>query len=212
MADNTALNLGTGGDTIRTDDLTTAKAQCVKLITGAANTDGGVVTTSNPYPVRHCDGSGHNMPGGDAAARPIFVEISSGSAAATFGGDGLTTANTIAMAHCNSNGATLDVVRTPKVFKTQAAVSVASEATLWTPTSGKKFRLMGFDLAGDQAGTYTFKDNTAGTTIYVGYFAANTPRSVNLGNGILSAVANNVFTCTGPASSHVTGTIWGTEE
>ena len=51
MAANTTLNTGTGGDTISTDDMTTSKAQRIKIITGATGTDGGNVTTANPFPV-----------------------------------------------------------------------------------------------------------------------------------------------------------------
>lgn len=112
------------------------------------------------------------------------------------------------------NGLTWDRVRTPNVFKPLAAVSVAAEITIWTPTSGKKFRLMGFSLStGVVAGNITLKDNTAGTTIFVIPAAiANTPIVVNLGNGILSAAANNVLTATGSATETLSGTIWGTEE
>ena len=51
MAANTILNTGTGGDTIATDDLTTAKAQRVKVMLGATGTDGGNVTATNPFPI-----------------------------------------------------------------------------------------------------------------------------------------------------------------
>ena len=51
MTANTVLNAGTGGDTIATDDMTTSKAQRIKIITGATGTDGGNVTTANPFPV-----------------------------------------------------------------------------------------------------------------------------------------------------------------
>ena len=51
MAANTILNTGTGGDTIATDDMTTSKAQRIKIITGATGTDGGNVTIANPFPV-----------------------------------------------------------------------------------------------------------------------------------------------------------------
>lgn len=103
--------------------------------------------------------------------------------------------------------------RSPNVFKPQSAVSVASETTVWTPTSGFKFRLMAVDLYGSVAGAYTFKDNTSGTTIAVVYLDGTTPRNVVFGQtGILSATKGNVLTCTGPAASAITGTIYGTEE
>jgi hypothetical protein len=51
MAANTILNTMSGGDVIKTDDLTTYKIQGVKLVTGAATVDGGYVTNANPLPI-----------------------------------------------------------------------------------------------------------------------------------------------------------------
>jgi hypothetical protein len=111
------------------------------------------------------------------------------------------------------DGANLVRVWTPTVFKPQSAVSVASEATIWTPTSGKKFRWLMFQLMGDQTGLYTFKDNTAGTTIFSLVLTANValPYTQISASGLLSAAANNVLTCTGPASSHLSGIVAGAE-
>lgn len=65
------------------------------------------------------------------------------------------------------NGTSWDRQRTPTVFKTLSAVVITSETTVWTPTSGKKFRLMGFCLTqGVATGAVTFKDNTGGTVIF----------------------------------------------
>src|SRR5258708_7046612 len=59
------------------------------------------------------------------------------------------------------NGVSWDRLRTPSVFKQLSAVVVTSETTIWTPTSGKKFRLMGFLLTqGVLTGAVTLKDNT----------------------------------------------------
>lgn len=105
--------------------------------------------------------------------------------------------------------------RTPTVFKTLNAVVVTSETTIWTPAAGKKFRLMGFYLAqGVATGAITLRDNTAGTTILivpqntVGVASASPP----LGNGILSAAANNVLTAQGASTETLTGFVFGTEE
>lgn len=120
----------------------------------------------------------------------------------------------MAMAGMLFNGATFDRPRTPFVFKTLSAVVITSETTVWTPATGKKFRLMGFMLAqGVATGAVTFKDNTAGTTIFI--MPAHTVgvgMVVHLGNGILSAAANNVLTATGVSTETLTGTIFGTEE
>jgi hypothetical protein len=52
MADGTVLNAGSGGDTMMTDDLgASGKAQGVKVVLGANNTDGGYVADANPMPV-----------------------------------------------------------------------------------------------------------------------------------------------------------------
>ena len=58
MADDTTLDVGTGGDVIRTDSLISettgiefAKAQAVKLLTGRDGIDGGFVCRENPLPV-----------------------------------------------------------------------------------------------------------------------------------------------------------------
>ena len=104
-------------------------------------------------------------------------------------------------------------IRSPDVFKPQAATDVHAEATVWDPGASKKFRIMGFDLFGDVAGAYVFKDGTGLTTIYETYLDGTTTKSIVLGQaGILSATAANKLTCTGPAASHITGTIFGTEE
>ncbi|SRR6266436_426837 len=113
------------------------------------------------------------------------------------------------------NGTGWDRVRTPVIFKPLNAISVASETTIWTPSAGKKFRFMGYTLAqGTVSGGLTLKDNTAGTTIFIipPQTAGAEVHSPPMGNGILSAVANNVLTATGSATETITGTIWGTEE
>src|SRR5690348_2833412 len=65
------------------------------------------------------------------------------------------------------NGATWDRLRAPNTFKTVALTAATTETTIWTPASGKKFRLMGFILTPGAATSLTFKDNTSGTTIFV---------------------------------------------
>lgn len=51
MAENTVLNLGTGGDTIASDDIGGIKFQRVKLIEGADGVNDGDVSATNPLPV-----------------------------------------------------------------------------------------------------------------------------------------------------------------
>lgn len=105
-------------------------------------------------------------------------------------------------------------MRTPSVFKPIAAVSVTSgtPVAIWTPASGKKFRIMGYHLSLSVAGAIILKDNT--TEIYrtplmaAGIGQASPP----LGNGILSVASNNLLNADVTASGTLTGTVFGTEE
>jgi hypothetical protein len=104
-------------------------------------------------------------------------------------------------------------LRTPTVFKVVALSAGTAETTIWTPTAGKKFRLMGFILTCGAASTLTFKDNTAGTTIFAARGGTDVPISVpNLGNGILSGAADRVLTVTRGTSCTLDGVVWGVEE
>jgi hypothetical protein len=149
----------------------------------------------------------------------ILVAVLSAAPAYPQAADGLTVTGTVPPAtralRYMFNGSTWDRTRNPNVFKSLSAVVVTTETTIWTPTSGKKFRLMGFCLAqGVATGAVTLKDNTAGTTILV--IPQNTVGvavcSPVLGNGILSAAANNVLTATGASTETLTGFVFGTEE
>jgi len=57
MADNTLLNVGTGGDTIASDDIAGVKFQRVKLIHGNDGVNDGDVSTTNPLPTAVFDGA-----------------------------------------------------------------------------------------------------------------------------------------------------------
>lgn len=96
--------------------------------------------------------------------------------------------------------------------KTLAAVSTTAEATVWTPLSGKKFRLTGLIVASSATVNLTLKDNTAGTTLMVLPMLAGSPIQLDLGSGILSAAANNVLTATSSAAATLSGTLFGKEE
>ena len=51
MADNTILNPGVGGDTVRNEDIGGVKYPVSKIYTGAEGVNGGPVTDANPLPV-----------------------------------------------------------------------------------------------------------------------------------------------------------------
>ena len=119
------------------------------------------------------------------------------------------------VANADFNGTGWESQRIAKTFKAQNVVAIATETAVWTPAAGKKFRLMGGDVAISSNGTLTLRDNTAGTVIAAVQLAANVTVPLfggNGGNGILSGAADRVLTATGPAGSSLIGTLFGTEE
>lgn len=52
MVDNTELNAGSGGNTVRTDEVGGVHHQGVKVVIGADGSDDGFVSESNPIPVK----------------------------------------------------------------------------------------------------------------------------------------------------------------
>lgn len=137
---------------------------------------------------------------------------------------------TTAIAH-QYNGATLDVLRHPTTFRS-GIITAAGSTALWTPATGKKFRVMRYmlELTGNAiqaaAGvvTVTLYDAAAAMNIvhslYVPGAASNNlggynPGWFDLGNGVVSAAANNVLNVN--LSAALTGgglrvTVCGTEE
>jgi len=129
------------------------------------------------------------------------------------------------------NGASWDRERTPNVFKT-VTVTAAGSTAVWTPAAGKKFRLMGYSISvtGNAvqavAGNFeaVFLDAAAdigqGDSEYVpaaalNAFGSSKTGAVNLGNGHLSAAANNILNISLSAAltaGEVRINVWGTEE
>lgn len=110
------------------------------------------------------------------------------------------------------NGTPVPYANTYKPF---SAASVSAVAKVWPPASGKKFRLLGFTLAGSVAGDYVLFDNA--NTI----FAVTLPAGISFnaplpGNGTLSAVSNTPLTIHGPVGATTpctaSGAVYGTEE
>lgn len=113
------------------------------------------------------------------------------------------------------NGASWDKIRIGKISKDVSAVTVTTITTLWTPASGKKFRLMGGTISCSTGVSILFEDNAGGATIFrTPKLLVDTPYTfeVNGGQGFLSALADNVLKATSSAAGIITGTIWGTEE
>lgn len=127
-------------------------------------------------------------------------------------------------------------LRTPAIFKTASVSATASGNTaVWTPTSGKKFRLMCFQitaqgLSATAATVLTISFQDASTGISIGTYDVLLPAVanlqagitivsdwVNLGNGYISTAANNVLNANISATvAGATGTfrvnVCGTEE
>lgn len=113
------------------------------------------------------------------------------------------------------NGISWDKVRISNVSKDVSAVTVTTITTVWTPASGKKFRLMGGTLSCSAAVSILFEDNTAGATIFrTPKLLVDTPYTFEVrgGQGFLSAVADNVLKATSSGAGVITGTLWGLEE
>jgi hypothetical protein len=128
---------------------------------------------------------------------------------------GSSTAGTLAVAPYLVTGGSgvspaISAVRTPSIFKTVQATASGNTA-VWTPTSGKKFRLMRIfvqitdnaSLASGAVLTVDLRDSNTSTNITFDIFVPTTAvttvigdgmdQFLDLGNGILSAAANNVL-------------------
>lgn len=138
-----------------------------------------------------------------------------------------------------ANSSNTALARTPVVFKT-ASIAATSTTTasnpVWTPAAGKKFRLMRFQITAQGLGVTTSAAVTitlvdGATTITIGTYDVDIPAAANvvsgvnqisggwidLGNGFLSAAANNILNFgISAAGAGTTGTyrinVCGTEE
>lgn len=97
------------------------------------------------------------------------------------------------------------------VFKPLNAVA-AGPTAVWTPASGKKFRLLGYAVSSASAGVGEILDNTTLIATWIGP-AQGPMNQVNLGpQGILSASADNALKVDGPSTGTISGLVWGVEE
>ena len=111
-----------------------------------------------------------------------------------------------------SNGRIQSVFYPDKRYD-MSAVTITTIATVATPTSGKKIRLLGGTISVSAACSVLFEDNAAGTTIFrTPKLAADTPYYFDLGAGYVGAAANNVIKATSSAAATITGTLFGVEE
>lgn len=108
---------------------------------------------------------------------------------------------------------TLSDDNTPDVFVAINAISAASEVTLWTPASGKKFKLLGGIISyTGAASNVRLKDGNAGSTIFtLPNTLLSTPFQFNIPGGITSGKINNTLRAIGTTLQFLNGTLYGKE-
>jgi hypothetical protein len=111
------------------------------------------------------------------------------------------------------NGQTLVRTRIPGKFISVNALSIATAQPVWTPASGKRFRLMGYQLSATGTQNITLADGGSQILVIPGIAAGQLNFSPTpMGNGILSAAANNVLTANAGGTNAISGYFFGTEE
>ena len=106
-------------------------------------------------------------------------------------------------------------VHQPNVWKSFSALAITSEADVWVPTNGKRFRLLGFVITqGTLTGDIALKDGTGLATILtVPATVVGQALPFDLGGiGILSGAINRHLTATGTATETISGFVFGVEE
>ena len=114
------------------------------------------------------------------------------------------------------NGTTWDRVRVGKVYKYIEFLNLANATatTVWTPSAGKKFRLMGVQVAVSAAANVGLRDGSAGSPFITFRTSGIDTKTFDLGNGYLSSTVINpleIYNASG-ATINVWVTAWGTEE
>lgn len=91
------------------------------------------------------------------------------------------------------------------------AITAGTGVSVFTPTAGKKYRILGYHLSSSVAGSILFEDGTGvvGSEILRTplLLAATGQGSPDMGNGVLSATANNALFIDVTASGNVSGWI-----
>jgi hypothetical protein len=106
---------------------------------------------------------------------------------------------------------------TPDTFKMIDAVAITagSPATVWTPGSGKKVRLLGWVLSTSAGAALEFQDSGAAGTVIAQtplLAAAGTHNAPALGEGLLLATADNTLGLDVTSNATVSGMVFGVEE
>lgn len=100
----------------------------------------------------------------------------------------------------------------PDTFKDLNAVAAGAIVTVWTPTSGKRVRIMGLTISVSTACSVLFEDNSAGNFVFrTPTLLADTPYTFDLSNGKVLSAADNVLKATSSVAANLTGTLYGVE-
>ena len=104
----------------------------------------------------------------------------------------------------------------PDKWYDAAGIAIGTIATVATPTTGKRLRLLGGSISVSAAVSVLFEDNAAGAANFIRRtpkLVADTPYQLDFGpRGVLLSAANNVVKATGSGAANLTGTLWGIEE
>jgi len=105
----------------------------------------------------------------------------------------------------------------PDTFKMVDAVAITAgtPATIWTPASGKKVRLLGWRLSVSAAAALEFQDSAAAGTVITQsplLAIAGIDVAENIGEGVALASVDNTLDLDVTATATVSGMVWGIEE
>ena len=111
----------------------------------------------------------------------------------------------------------LKLAFTPDTFKIVDAVAITAgtPATVWTPASGKKVRLLGWVLSSSAAAALEFQDSGSAGTVRLQtplLAVAGVHNSPPLGEGYVLAAADNTLNLDVTANATVPGMVFGVEE
>jgi hypothetical protein len=193
----------------------------VKIISGAAGTptfEMGVNAMGTGNPVPYVNVTTGALILGGLNIGDNFTNSGVGPVAPSINVNGTERAAPIASLSIYSQSGTAGpfvYARTPSTFKTVAAVSVTSGTPvgIWTPTSGKKFRIMNWCVSLSVAGAVIFKDTSATEVFRTPLMPAGIGQcGPFMGNGYISLAVNNVLDIDVTSTGTVTGYVDGTEE
>lgn len=174
MADNTTLDLMTGGDVIGGDDISSVKYQRIKLIHGADGTNDGDVSTANGLPVKQSSSEIFEVDGDiahDAADSGNPVKI--GGKALDLGATPTAvTANDRANAAFLRNGVQLILGGDPNIVTKNLQITDAdgaqTDTAIVTVSAGTAIVVTKCSVVADNA-------NTTDVSVRIGFGTANTP-------------------------------------